>query len=122
MNCGLLEMASGMGLITVLFLVVVGVVLFARFTGNLRTHHPDAWRSLGSPSAVVSEGAPADKLTFTFIMQAKYRQLGDCSLTKLGDGIRVLLLLVAILLACVVVAYANMPHVRFAGIECLFPI
>ena len=72
-----------------LLLLIVGLRLSlgAAFWRKLRATHQDAWQALGSPS-LIGKSTSARIRTPAFVWKAKYRELNDPALNRLGNIVR----------------------------------
>ena len=106
--------ASALAIVTGLLVAggIVGVfvwfVLVSRFFTHLRTLHPSAYASIGSPTLL--NNTPANSTLFLrYLLGRKYRQLADPALTKLGDAMVPFfwsyIAAFAVLIACVILVW-----------------
>ena len=73
-----------------IFLLISGFIVYgyfvSKFLNQLRTHHEQAWASLGNPTMFDRTSSYADKSKFfQYLNKRTYRQLNDKSLNRSGD-------------------------------------
>ncbi len=71
-------------MLTILF----GGLLYALTVRRLRRHHPLLWRSLGEPREVLAASTRPTTIG-DFLRKGEYRHLGDRTLARLANAVRV---------------------------------
>jgi len=120
--CTWLEYLTGSSLIALLALVLAGSFVYWQFLRRLANHHPEEFMQLGSPAFLVVEGDKSDTALFHYLLAGKFARLGDRGLSRLGNVIRTLALLVVVVFVLfLVLASLGAPARPFLGLECLAP-
>jgi hypothetical protein len=77
-------------------LTVAGWSLSGVFIRRLAAHHASVWKQLGSPT-LLWNASPKTQFAFSkFLWSARYRELDDRHLNRLGDTLRAGMILIAV--------------------------